>query len=397
MDVHTIQNFASKVQRMKERHAIRVALVLSYLLLVAGGKDARTTTQWENTSPFLMHRQINKTIVMEGEDIYDCIDVNLQPALSHPLLKDHKIQMEPSSFPIGLNVKPLLRQVISQAHMSILECPTGMVPILRNRRRDQISSKKIDIMINKDKQQEVAGIKYYADLYGVRATINVYEPKVKKGSNDASQTAIQIDNGPRGHVDSICVGYAVSPSVNGDNFARFHAGWRNGKLNKTCFDRDCPGFVQISHNVGLGGRVQPVSVYNGPQYVINILIFKDPKTKNWWLSYGEDNTPIGYWPSSLFTSINNKGNFSFWGGYVSGPTASSDSPQIGSGHFASEGYGKASFMRNIQIVDENSKLVTPNEYKDRYGTSDTRKYSVDGYKVNKYGMHMYYGGPGNLV
>jgi hypothetical protein len=52
----------------------------------------------------------------------------------------------------------------------------------------------------------VAGIKYYADLYGVRATINVYEPKVKNGSNDSSQTAIQIDNGPRGHVDSICVG-----------------------------------------------------------------------------------------------------------------------------------------------------------------------------------------------
>jgi hypothetical protein len=49
---------------MKERHAIRAVVVLSYLLLVAGGKDARTTTQWENTSPFLMDRQTNKTIVV---------------------------------------------------------------------------------------------------------------------------------------------------------------------------------------------------------------------------------------------------------------------------------------------------------------------------------------------
>jgi hypothetical protein len=45
-------------------------------------------------------------------------------------------------------------------------------------------------------------------------------------------------------------------------------------LNKSCVDHDCPGFVQTSHNIGLGGRVRPVSVYNGPQYVITILIFK---------------------------------------------------------------------------------------------------------------------------
>ena len=115
------------------------------------------------------------------------------------------------------------------------------------------------------------------------------------------------------------------------------------------------------------------------------------------MAYGEENTLIGYWPSSLFTRIKDKGDFSFWGGHVAGPTASLESPQIGSGHFASEGYGKAAFMRNIQIVDENNKLVTPNENKDLVGTSDILKYSVDGYEVNKKGMHMYYGGPGILV
>jgi hypothetical protein len=47
---------------------------------------------------------------------------------------------------------------------------------------------------------------------------------VKKDSQDDSQTGIQIDNGPRGHVDSISACYAVSPS-SGDSFARFHVGW----------------------------------------------------------------------------------------------------------------------------------------------------------------------------
>lgn len=30
---------------------------------------------------------------MEGGDVYDCIDVNVQPTLGHPLLKHHKIQV----------------------------------------------------------------------------------------------------------------------------------------------------------------------------------------------------------------------------------------------------------------------------------------------------------------
>ncbi|KAI5002036.1 hypothetical protein ZWY2020_026686 [Hordeum vulgare] len=66
---------------------------------------------------------------------------------------------------------------------------------------------------------------------------------------------------------------------------------------------------------------------------------------------------------------------------------------MGSGHFASEGYGKAAFISSIQIVDKNTKLVTPNEHKVLVGSSDLRKYTVDGYGVSKDGMHMYYGGP----
>ncbi|KAF7040255.1 hypothetical protein CFC21_050171 [Triticum aestivum] len=333
---------------MKEKKSFRVALLLSYLVLVAAGKGARTIQQWENTSQIPTYQQFKKTIMMEDGDIYDCIDVNLQPAFNHPLLKDHTIQMEPTSFPIGLNIKSSFPHVVSQAHLSIIECPRGMVPILRNGRRDQISAHFIDQAINKDAQLEEAGMKYFDDLYGVQATINVYEPKVKKDSGDLSQTGIQIDNGPKGHMDSINACYSVSPSFYGDTFARFHVGW-------------------------------------------------DPKTHNWWLAYGKDKTPVGYWPSSLFTSLKDKGNFSYTGGRASGPTASSDSPQIGSGHFASEGYGKAAFIKDIQIIDNNNKLVTPNEEKAISGSSDLRKYTIGNYGVDDHGVHMYYGGPGNFV
>ncbi|XBI22799.1 hypothetical protein VPH35_063774 [Triticum aestivum] len=333
---------------------------------------------------------------MEGGDVYDCIDVSVQPTLDHPLLKYHKIQMEPSSVPVEESIKSPSSNGVLQAHLSIVGCAKGMVPILRNNRMGHIASYITEQVINKDEQLEMAGIRYSDDLYGVRATINVYETKVKKDSKDISQS-ILIDNGPKGHEEGVGACYSVAPSITGDSFARFHVVWRDGKLHKPCYDHVCPGFVQVSHRVGLGGRVLPVSVYNGPQYVIDIYIFKDPKTANWWLMYGEEKTPIGYWPSSLFSHIKDKGIFSYWCGFVQGPTASSDSPQIGSGHFAAEGYGKAAFMRNIQIADINNKLVTPNRHKDLLGTSDKMKYSIDGYVVDNHGMHMYYGGPGNLV
>jgi hypothetical protein len=115
------------------------------------------------------------------------------------------------------------------------------------------------------------------------------------------------------------------------------------------------------------------------------------------VAYGEKNTPIGYWPNSLFQYMKEKGEFALWGGFVKGPTASMDSPQMGSGHFASEGFGKASFMKNIQIVDKTNKLVSPNVHSAHPGGTNFSKYTTDDYGHNKYGLHMYYGGPGDFV
>jgi hypothetical protein len=99
----------------------------------------------------------------------------------------------------------------------------------------------------------------------------------------------------------------------------------------------------------------------------------------------------------LLTYLKEKGDSAYWGGYVQGPTASSDSPQMGSGHFANEGYKKAAFMKNILLVDGNNKLVTPNNNKAHPGSTVLSKYTSGGYGVDNYGMHVYYGGPGDLV
>jgi hypothetical protein len=130
----------------------------------------------------------------------------------------------------------------------------------------------------------------------------------------------------------------------------------------------------------------------------NLDLLQDPKSKNWWVTFGKKNTPIGYWPSALFTFIDDKGDFAYWGGIVQGPTASSDAPQMGSGHFASEGYRRAAYIREIQILNENNTYITPDDnFKVSHGTTNYKLYTVDKFHFDDPGMSIYYGGRGSIV
>uniref|UniRef100_A0ACD6AQX4 Uncharacterized protein n=1 Tax=Avena sativa TaxID=4498 RepID=A0ACD6AQX4_AVESA len=266
--------FTIQVFEMKEQKVLRLALLLSYLILVTRGNGIRSINQGETTRDIVTGPKINKIVEMDGGDIFDCVDVNLRPAFNHPLLKDHKIQMEPSTFPVGMDVELPSRHHVSQAQPPIVACPRGTIPIRRNHIRNHIELKSIDEVFGTDKHQEAVGIEYKHDeIYGTRAIINVYEPKVKNDSKDFSATVIEIYNGP-GLSEAIVAGYSVSPKLSGDTFARFHVAWDDVVQKKSCYDHTCPGFVKVSHEFGLGGILRPASVYNGPQYFITILIFK---------------------------------------------------------------------------------------------------------------------------
>ncbi|KAL5208617.1 hypothetical protein ABZP36_033052, partial [Zizania latifolia] len=332
----------------------------------------------------------------EDGDIYDCVEVYQQPALKHPLLRDHKIQMEPSSFPIGFDIKSLSVPGVSEAQLSIIDCPIGTVPILRNNNVDNVTVQRAGTLASNGEQFEEAGIKYWDDrfIYGTQASINVYAPYVNERSKDLSASWIEICNGPKDSPVGIGAGSWVAPGLSGDSLPRFHIKWDDEFRLKSCIDHSCQGFVQVNWRVGLGGRIHPVSVYNGTQYVINVSIFKDPDTSNWWLSYGKEHENIGYWPKRNFHYLRHKGNYAFWGGFVQGPTASSNPPQMGSGHFASEGYGKAAFVNNIRIVDENKEVVTPDIVRALPGTSVPSKYTYYDVGAGDNGMHVLYGGPG---
>ncbi|MBH0219748.1 DUF239 domain-containing protein, partial [Listeria monocytogenes] len=77
----------------------------------------------------------------------------------------------------------------------------------------------------------------------------------------------------------------------------------------------------------------------------------------WWLQVG--GTVVGYWPTNLFSHLNTSSNLLTWGGEVVNLKTNGQhtTTEMGSGHFPSEGFGKASFFNGIQIVDSSYTLM----------------------------------------
>jgi hypothetical protein len=165
-----------------------------------------------------------------------------------------------------------------------------------------------------------------------------------------------------------------------------------------CYNALCPGFVQTSSRVAIGASISPVSSLGASQYDLTLLVWKDPKLGNWWLSYGDQ--LVGYWPAELFTHLSDHATMVEWGGEVvdTRPDGVHTATQMGSGRFAGEGFGRASYFRNLETVDADNSLVQValdalQTLAENAGCYDIRKaYDHAG---GGWGTHFYYGGPGH--
>ncbi|VAI16813.1 unnamed protein product [Triticum turgidum subsp. durum] len=280
------------------------------------------------------HRAISKTIQTEDGDIFDCIDIKSQPAFDHPLLRNHSIQL--------------------------------------------------------------AGLSRGQDIYGTTVSINVYDPEVY-GTQDKSGGLTTIISGysfDREHTNAVGVGWFVWQSNGGDKAARFHIFYDNGQ--KQCFDLKCPGFIHTSPNIPLGGKLSPISKYDGPQAHMNTFVYQDTNS-NWWVKFGKEGTVVGYWPGELFGYLKSKGTVGYWGGLVEGPTIKYKPPPMGSGHPASEGDGTAAYVKNIKIVTRDHQLVTPMSREFDVAVENPKCYSVAHKSDQDGGVHANWGGSGDCT
>lgn len=426
-------------------HLFLYLLVVLYLSIFLETSSALNYTDYRQVSSLRLKRiqrhldKINKPPVMTIEspdgDIIDCIHKRRQPALDHPLLKNHKIQKAPPEMPkrrstVGKrdgdddaaaaaapapsNSADAAKGAWQAWHRNGTWCPRGTVPVRRSTAHDVLRAKSLydfgkkrhppglarrpdapDVVSGNGHEHAIAYTGSTQEVYGAKATINVWDPSIEE-VNEFSLSQIWILSGSFDGTDlnSIEAGWQVSPELYGDSRPRLFTYWTSDSYQATgCYNLLCAGFVQTNSRIAIGAAISPISSFSGSQFDITILIWKDPKLGNWWMSFG-DTTLVGYWPAELFTHLADHATMVEWGGEVvnSRPNGGHTTTQMGSGRFAEEGFGKAGYFRNLQVVDADNSLSSAQGISTL--AENTNCYDIKSSYSNEWGTYFYFGGPG---
>ncbi|XP_038716040.1 uncharacterized protein LOC120009494 [Tripterygium wilfordii] len=243
-------------------------------------------------------------------------------------------------------------------------------------------------------------------IYGVAATINLWDPVVERGisGREYSAALIRIKSRIYDDFDVIEAGWHVYPWFHSARLGadeevyktRFFISWTNDSYRRSCYNMDCGGFV-IENNDVLGSVLEPISSYNGEQKDIVVEIWKDIESRRWQLKYND--IMVGYWPEDLFTHLKIRGTEVEWGGEVFNTNHNNifTSTKMGSGRFAEEGYRKAGYFKKLRVktLSSGHNWIPPPTLEQK--VSDPRYYTfheeanIDGSGDDGF----FYGGPGN--
>nr|CAB3464091.1 unnamed protein product [Digitaria exilis] len=330
-------------------------------------------------------------------DVIDCVPTHLQPAFEHPKLRGHKPEKEPAERPrssvryVGAADEDEQEDALPQTwRRSGESCPGGTIPVRRTTEDDVLRASSVSRfgmkawgggVARRDStdigHEHAIGYVSGSQFYGAKASLNVWPAQV---ASPAEFSLSQI---------------WVSPQLYGDNNPRFFTYWTDDAYQETgCYNLHCSGFVQTSSRVAIGAAISPFSSYAGRQFDITVLIWKDPRQGHWWLQLGSGDL-VGYWPSSLFTHLGTRAGMVQFGGEVVNARpagAPHTATQMGSGRFPGEGYARAAYFRNLQVVDWDNSLVPAAGLQllaDRPG-----RYDIAGGSGGAWGTYFYYGGPG---
>lgn len=158
------------------------------------------------------------------------------------------------------------------------------------------------------------------------------------------------------------------------------------------------GWVQVDNTIYPGIELSPISVVDGEQHDMQIRI--NLHNGSWW--FGVNEKWIGYYPASLFSqggqdpsgTLETKANQVNWYGEVYLAEEAATTTDMGSGHFAKDGYGKAAYIHNIVYTDTNEQ---DHKYNPKvFGATNSDMNTIDPHwnTDEKWGSYCYLGGPG---
>lgn len=347
-----------------------------------------------------------KTIHSPDGDVIECVPSHLQPAFDHPQLRGQKPLDLPEMPSIAIANETTNEENFNQLWSQSGECcPIGSIPIRRTTKTDVLrarSVRRFGRRLKKPIRRDSSGGGHEhavvfvngEQYYGAKASINVWTPRVTD-AYEFSLSQIWLISGSFGHdLNTIEAGWQVSPELYGDNYPRFFTYWTTDAYQATgCYNLLCSGFVQTNNKIAIGAAISPRSSYNGRQFDLGLMIWKDPKHGHWWLQLG-NGLLLGYWPVFLFSHLRSHASMVQFGGEVVNSRSSGGhtGTQMGSGHFADEGFEKAAYFRNLQVVDWDNNLLPLSNL--HVLADHPACYNIRQGKNNVWGTYFYYGGPG---
>ncbi|KAL5142966.1 hypothetical protein HKD37_09G026035 [Glycine soja] len=298
-------------------------------------------------------RSLNlKSILPTMNSDFECIGIYKQPAFKHRLLKNHKIQLNPTFSRYTMQTRLPFMEKTFQIHNSNKGCPSGKVPIRMLKLRQEIN-------------------------YNF--------------SESQPENFRQYSRNPYQH---------VNPRVYGDDKPHLASFWTGDNFKKTgCFDAICPGFVQVHPRITLGQTIEPsfTGGLDGKDYIA-IKVTQDSVSGHWWLHVeGSDGSEdVGYWPKEIFTHLRKGSSLIKFGGEAYGPP-NIGSPPMGTGKLPKTSFPNSGFFARLQIVDSKFREldVNPIDMKSYCDTSsDCYDLLYHGDQGAQFRQAFLFGGPG---
>lgn len=310
-------------------------------------------------------RLVRESIHVGDDEDVDCVDVRLQHGFDAPI---REFACPPAE--MDDRVPGAARDGERQGEQAYggmtKRCPAGTIPRLHLTRDTLIRFESLDAFFRKYPQADpIHALRGPTELHqhaafhqvdlrcvGAEAVLNLWSPSTELPS-EFSLSQIWVVGGDGPDRETVEAGWQVYPDGYGSGAARVFVYFTPDDYTKGgCYNLDCNAFVQVDSRFVLGGSFARYSVADGEQVAMRVEL-RQNDAGDWWFRL--DGAWIGYWPNDRFDSrgIADAATRVAYGGEVMDYRSSGrhTKTQMGSGRFASAGWTKAAYQRNMTYVE----------------------------------------------
>jgi hypothetical protein len=358
--------------------------------------------------------EVQHSFVDANGSVFDCVPVEQQPSLQGKGAPAKAPDLPMDKQPAGATDDRKAKQIEAPLGAgkkdslgNAMECPDGTIPLRRLRLEDMSRFENLHQFFQKSPvgnevtppkiEKPTVATHRWAHAFqnvnnlGGHSYLNVWDPAIGANQIFSLSQHWYVGSSSAGTQTAEC-GLQVYPGLYGNTHPCLFIYWTADGYNKTgCYNLSCNAFTQTNKNWTLGGAVGPISIYGGQQYELFLAYYLSGGL--WWfyVGGGAAANAIGYYKASQYGS----GTMAThaveidYGGETVGTTSW---PGMGSGHFANQGWQKASYQRDIESFPTTGGAViaslTPSQQWPQCYTATVTKFNPP------WNETLFFGGPG---